>query len=490
MASTRSEWERHRAGETPVSQQTAPVVWGTPGAESFQNRTAGWPDRDFSRMEATDSRCEAPDCEVEACEQGKAGIPPIPRKPEHNPQTTNPAMKRPSLHKKSILTLLAMLCASLAGAATFTVTNTNDSGTGSLRAAITSANAAPGPHTIAITAAGIIDLVTPLPALTQDMTIGGPGAFYLTVQKAASASFYPKAIFEAGFGTVTTLSGMTISGNDDKGVENSATLIIQDCVIRDNKAVPGSSQGGGIFNHASGDLTLLRSTVAFNTTTDKGSGLYTQGHVKVLDSTITGNSVFRQGDVSGEFLTFKQAGDTSKFGDPHPPFAGDQDALNYYSVVDPQKLRTTLGDWWKANGFNKTDGSAPSATKVAYLNHNDLGFGRDMHMVQNGSVVSSWVANYSLTAPFPDQNPLSADAALAEEPSQSIATVCMEYSAVEGASDNRPFVKFFVYAGVGPTAARIDSADLDGRGQKFVPQLCTVCHGALSPLEPRQRLVI
>ncbi len=372
-------------------------------------------------------------------------------------------------HTPSITAPLALVLAfltSMAMGATFTVSNNNDSGAGSLRDAITNANLSTGPHTITITAKGIILLQTPLPPLNQNMTINGSGASFLTVRRDPSKAFLA-AIFKIGNASTptVTLSGMGIAGNDTVGVEvDAGNVTIQDCVIHHNRDIPGAGKGGGIHNANGSTVTVLRTTIAFNESKDRGAGIYAQGGVKVIDSTISGNSIFQEGDETGQFLTFKGAN-----------VATNQDALDYYSTVDPQNLRTTLGDWWKANGFSKTDGSAPNATKVAYLNHNDLGFGRDMHMAQNGSVVSSWVANYSLTAPKPDQNPLSADAALAQEPSQAIATVCMEYSAVEG--DTRPFVKFFVYAGVGPGAARVNSADLDGRGEKFVPQLCTTCHG-------------
>jgi hypothetical protein len=72
-----------------------------------------------------------------------------------------------------------------ARAATFTVTNTGDSGPGSLRQAILDANAAPGADAIAFNIPGrgvhAIGPLSPLPALTDDagVTIDGytqPGA--------------------------------------------------------------------------------------------------------------------------------------------------------------------------------------------------------------------------------------------------------------------------------------------------------------------------
>ena len=64
-----------------------------------------------------------------------------------------------------------------AGAATFTVLNTNDSGADSLRAAITAANAAAGPHTIEFNIPGagphVIAVLSSLPDLVQTVTING-----------------------------------------------------------------------------------------------------------------------------------------------------------------------------------------------------------------------------------------------------------------------------------------------------------------------------
>jgi hypothetical protein len=64
-----------------------------------------------------------------------------------------------------------------AGAATFTVLNTNDGGADSLRAAITAANGAAGPHTINFNIPGagphVIGVLSALPVLVQTMTIDG-----------------------------------------------------------------------------------------------------------------------------------------------------------------------------------------------------------------------------------------------------------------------------------------------------------------------------
>src|SRR5208283_584475 len=62
--------------------------------------------------------------------------------------------------------------------ATFLVTNTNDSGVGSLRQAILDANANPGADTIDFAGGvtGPIALASNLPDISDNLTINGPGA--------------------------------------------------------------------------------------------------------------------------------------------------------------------------------------------------------------------------------------------------------------------------------------------------------------------------
>src|SRR5581483_10746624 len=68
-------------------------------------------------------------------------------------------------------------------AATITVTNTNDSGAGSLRQAI--ADAMPG-DTINFSVTGAITLTSGALGITKNLTIQGPGANQLTVQRSTA----------------------------------------------------------------------------------------------------------------------------------------------------------------------------------------------------------------------------------------------------------------------------------------------------------------
>jgi hypothetical protein len=152
------------------------------------------------------------------------------------------------------------------------------------------------------------------------------------------------------------------------------------------------------------------------------------------------------------------------------PDSGEQTATDYYETIDPgNTTNPNLSSWWTNHGFSGTDGSG--GIIAAYLNHNDLGFGRDMNCKTTGTDLACFVTNYGA----PDQNPANADAAATRDPAKRGATVAMEYKASE-AADRR--VRFYVYGGGNPaTAGKLKFADLDGLGPKPVPHLCTVCHG-------------
>ncbi len=156
------------------------------------------------------------------------------------------------------------------------------------------------------------------------------------------------------------------------------------------------------------------------------------------------------------------------YGAFNPP-NGDQEATDYYNTIDPgNATNPTLSAWWTNHGFG-ADGSG--GTRAAYLNHNDLGFGRDMNCKTTGGDLACYVTNYGA----PDQNAANADFAENRDPLHRLATVAMEYTTSEP-SDRR--VRFYVYGGGDPAlAGKLKFADLDGLGPKPVPHLCTVCHG-------------
>jgi hypothetical protein len=159
--------------------------------------------------------------------------------------------------------------------------------------------------------------------------------------------------------------------------------------------------------------------------------------------------------------------------------SGDLATTNgYYTGVDPNGLRTNLKAFFLTNGFG-ADGSG--GTRTSFINNNDLGFGRDMYCKQDGLNAACYVSNYG----GPDQSPGNFTAAQAASKPDVKKTVAMEYSPIENADPNLRVVKFYIFDGactdVTPdcmaNSPRSPSANLDGAGEKFVPQLCMNCHG-------------
>jgi len=94
----------------------------------------------------------------------------------------------------------------VARAATITVSNTNDSGPGSLRQAITDANTNAGSDVIDATGvSGTITLGSALPTVSTELTINGPGEASLTI---SGADLYRP--FTAS-GAIFTLNDLTVS---------------------------------------------------------------------------------------------------------------------------------------------------------------------------------------------------------------------------------------------------------------------------------------
>ena len=161
----------------------------------------------------------------------------------------------------------------------FVVTNTNDSGAGSLRQAISDASVNGGGNVITFQEglSGAITLTTPLPELDFSVIIDGPGADKLKVQRSNAGGTLQFRIFTITLGHTVRISGLTIANGvadgatvlsgSGGGIFSEGALFIDGCVIADNRA----GSGGGIATNAS--LTLLNSTVDNNAATFSGGGI-------------------------------------------------------------------------------------------------------------------------------------------------------------------------------------------------------------------------
>jgi hypothetical protein len=168
--------------------------------------------------------------------------------------------------------LLFLAMSGLARAATITVSNTNDSGMGSLRAAITTANTTPTvATTVNFSVSGTITLLSALPEITNtspgSLTIDGSGQA-ITVDGASTFQ-----IFDVNAGATLNLQFLTLAHGFVLGNEE------------------GEGAGGAIFNEG-GTLTVTNCTFSDNQSTGSavggsGSGLPGQGGAIWSDGTLT-----------------------------------------------------------------------------------------------------------------------------------------------------------------------------------------------------------
>jgi len=241
----------------------------------------------------------------------------------------------------------------------YTVTDTSDNvtDTGSLRYAISQANANTNTAGSEITFSSLFNMPQTISlgstlALTETAgpeMIEGPGASNLTISGNNKVG-----VFNLAEGVTATLSGVTISGGmnnqaggaidndgtltvtnstfinntsgaDGGAVANDGTLAVTDCTIEKNTApfsggidndgmltVTGSTIenntatefGGGIDNHDGGMATLTNATVANNSAVISGGGVFNEGDsmLAVANSTLSdnraasGGGIFLEGD--------------------------------------------------------------------------------------------------------------------------------------------------------------------------------------------------
>jgi hypothetical protein len=174
------------------------------------------------------------------------------------------------------------------------VKNKNDSGMDSLRGVIGSVCAG-STITFAPNVRGAIDLTSDQLLVNKFLTIDGPGANLLSVQRSASAgNLRIFKIFPAS--VIASISGLTIAngsappdGTSSGGITSNGTLTLSNCTVSGN--TNNQTSGGGILN-SSGTLTIINSTISGNSTTAGfAGGIYNYaGTLTITNSTISGNS--------------------------------------------------------------------------------------------------------------------------------------------------------------------------------------------------------
>ena len=193
--------------------------------------------------------------------------------------------------------LAAALLASPASAATFTVTNLNDSGAGSLRQALLDAGTAPGADVIdfAPGVTGTITLASDFPTITESVAITGPGSNALTISgDDAYHVFDLNAVGASG----VTISGLTITQSASTALQNrggaisalDSGLTLNDVHLTNNHATSAvtSTSGGGL--HVDNDAGL-GDVVISNTVIDHNWASTTNGLSLAGGANITADNV-------------------------------------------------------------------------------------------------------------------------------------------------------------------------------------------------------
>lgn len=192
-------------------------------------------------------------------------------------------------------TCLSALCliALNTQAATITVTNTDDSGAGSLRQAIADAH---NGDTIHVGVTGTITLTTGELLVDKSITISGPGWDNLTVNPNGSSR-----VFHVSGGVSVTIAGLTVtngSAYDNSGgggiYNDHSTLTVSNCVLSANSTEFG---GGAIYNdHAT--LAIDKCTVSGNYSPGAAGAVFNDGSdgsatLTITNSTISNNHAAR-----------------------------------------------------------------------------------------------------------------------------------------------------------------------------------------------------
>jgi hypothetical protein len=189
--------------------------------------------------------------------------------------------------------LFFAMLANISIGATFSVTFTNDSGPGSLRSAIASANSTAGPNVIQFATTGqfasaaTISLVTPLPTISQSTKIVGRSVNPITISGAGQTT-----LFSFASNTTNSLNSLILANGagtnwNGSAISNAGVLTISSCVVSNNKLYGG--YGAAIFNSGTiniGNSALLNNTNLFGW----GGAAYNSGNLTVANSLIASNS--------------------------------------------------------------------------------------------------------------------------------------------------------------------------------------------------------
>jgi hypothetical protein len=326
------------------------------------------------------------------------------------PESLPASRRRKSRHRDTLRRVSLEVLEDRIVLTSITVTSLGDSGSGSLRAAIATANGDPGnDYTIDFAVTGTIGLTDGTLELANNIDIEGPGASSLAIVRDASSGVGPFGIFAVDSNETVTISGVTIrngvnlASGDGGGIENLGGMTVTACTISGNSA----SFGGGIYNAAGATAIVSGSTFAANKATGSGGGIFNAdgGTATLSDSTLTGNKATDTGggiDNEGDLTVDGGTLGGSNFADGNSATSGGgifnasaATAIVSSSIIAANKA-TDTGGGIDNEGDLTVDGSTLGGNTLAEANSAASGGGVynvGMLSLQGGSILSGNKAN-------------------------------------------------------------------------------------------------
>lgn len=204
------------------------------------------------------------------------------------------------LKVKNLVLKFGLLTSLIAGvsvgaqAATFTVTNINDAGAGSLRQAITAANNSPEDDVVQFSSlfetAQTIVLKRGLTVANVNkggLTINGPSLNQLTVSGNKKVLF----IFSISKSSAVTINNLVVGEAAGAAFYNTGgRLALNNSTVTNNRTTTWGF-GGGVSNWENGAVTISNSTISDSSAFYAGGGVYNNGStVTLINSTVSRNS--------------------------------------------------------------------------------------------------------------------------------------------------------------------------------------------------------
>jgi hypothetical protein len=175
------------------------------------------------------------------------------------------------------------------------VSNTADSGTGSLRQAILDALASTDPslviEVVGTAQGGVIELLRPLEAITKSLTIEGAGVTLTPAATWVPDLPSPLLNISSSYKVEVTVRRVHFKDGRAQGyggaIRNLGSLTLESCIFSGNESGSFMYDDGGAIYSANNDLTIRGCTFYGNRATNEGGAVYFAARDKYL--TLTGN---------------------------------------------------------------------------------------------------------------------------------------------------------------------------------------------------------